>query len=219
MLVLRSFRPFAQLPGRLAKGYKVALLIWYFYISRLNLMKRTPILLLWLLILSSRLIAQSISSVNCMTTIKKFDLSKLWRATSIVIHSSDGVVDNDPFPFPEPMRYIGVNYQRFYIHYTSVKKDAFNPYRYFVKGKTRVNNHICNFSGTIIVKKVVPFKESDDPRYKEGVVICKVDFKEDSSQAQSGYIKGMLVSDWCLDKQHRLLYDAINFIADGYSNN
>ena len=63
------------------------------------------------------------------------------------------------------------------------------------------------------------FKESDDPRYKQGSVICDVNFYEDSSQASSGIIKGTLTSSFCINKKGELYYDAIMFAGDGFSNN
>jgi hypothetical protein len=163
--------------------------------------------------------AQSESSVDYTYAIKNFDFSKLWRDSSIITHSSDGVIDKEPFPFPEPLGYIGKTYQRFYIHYTSIKKDTRDPYVYWVKGKTSVTKNVCNFSGTITVTKAILYNLSDDMRYKEGEVMCKVDFREDTSQPQTGRIQGNLVSGWCLNKQSQLFYDAINFISDGYNNN
>ncbi|UEG53451.1 hypothetical protein LLH06_00470 [Mucilaginibacter daejeonensis] len=152
-----------------------------------------------------------------MASIKRYDLSKLWRADAIVTHGSDDIIETEPFP--EPLGYIGTDHQRFYIHYTSVRKDTSDPYKYLVQGKTRVKDHICNIKGTITIVKAQLFKGSDDPRYRQGEVVCKVELKEDSAQKHSGMIKGQMISNWCLDKRDNLLYDAINFVADGYCNN
>ncbi|WP_440135596.1 hypothetical protein, partial [Chitinophaga sancti] len=80
-------------------------------------------------------------------TIKDYDLTKLWRADTI---QAEG--DGDIIPFPEPLGYIGDNYQRFCIHYTSVTKSKENPYQYIVCGKTKVKENICSFTGTITVR-------------------------------------------------------------------
>ena len=157
---------------------------------------------------------QSSKSTNFYHTIKNYDLSNLWRSDHIRVEGN-----GDRIPFPEPLGYIGDNYQRFYIHYISVLKSEENPYQYRVIGKTRVKDNICRFSGTITVEKAVLYKESDDSNYKQGYVSCKVLFYEDSTQLSTGVIKGTLTSNFQLDKKGKLSYDALMFVADGYNNN
>jgi len=169
------------------------------------------LLLVCLCVINTTLIAQ-ISTNNYYSSIKSFDLSKLWLSGKIN-SISEGLIDT------EPLGFIGDNYQRFYIHYTSVIKDASNPYKYLIKGKTRVKDNICSFAGTITILKAELYKESDNPKYKEGRVICSVDFKEDSSQVDAGFIKGTLITNWCSDKQRNIIYDSINSEADGFDNN
>jgi hypothetical protein len=147
--------------------------------------------------------------------IKKHDLSKLWRESKLRMVDNDNVI----IDFPEPLGYIGDDYHRFYIHYNSVSKDLSNPYIYHVTGKTRVNNNVCSFKGTITINKALLYKLSDDKRYKQGQVFCDIIFKEDSTQKGSGVIHGKLVTDWYLDKQGRLFYDTINANADSWCNN
>jgi hypothetical protein len=158
--------------------------------------------------------AQTPKPVDYFANIKNHDLTKLWRADSI---QTEG--DRDKIAFPEPLGYIGDNFQRFYIHYISVTKSKENPYQYKVYGKTKVKDNICSFSGTITVRKAMLYKESDDPRYKQGSVICDVVFYEDSTKLSSGVIKGTLTSDFQLDKEGKLQYDALMLVADGYYNN
>jgi hypothetical protein len=158
--------------------------------------------------------AQTAKSVDCFASIKNYNLIKLWRADSI---QAEG--DGDKIPFPEPLGYIGDNCQRFYIHYITVLKSKESPYQYKVYGKTKVKDNVCSFNGTITVKKAMLYKESDDPRYKQGSVICEVIFYEDSTHASSGVIKGTLTSDFCLDKAGKLYYDALMLVADCYYNN
>ena len=158
--------------------------------------------------------AQSLKSVDYFAKIKNYDLTKLWRADSI---QTEG--DGEKIAFPEPLGYIGDNYQRFYIHYVTVTKSKSNPYQYEVYGKTKVKDNICSFSGTITIKKAMLYKESDDPRWKQGSVICDVVFYEDSTQASSGVIKGTLTTDFTIDNKGKLQYDALMLFADGYYNN
>jgi len=146
---------------------------------------------------------------------KGLDFSKLWRADKLKMIGEK----TPPIDFPEPLGYIGSDFYRFYIHYITVKKDTVNPYKYWVTGKTRVDNNICSFSGTIIINSVSFFKESNLPPFKELYLTADIYFKEDSTQKGSGFIKGKLESSWYLDKNGAILYDTINAYADGFSNN
>ena len=158
--------------------------------------------------------AQTAKSVDYFDSIKNYNLIKLWRGDNI---QAEG--NGDKIPFPEPLGYIGDNYQRFYIHFITVLKSQENPYQYKVYGKTKVKDNICDFNGTITVKKAMLYKVSDDPGYKQGSVICEVIFYEDSTHASSGVIKGTLTSNFYLDKTGKLHYDALMLVADGYYNN
>lgn len=158
--------------------------------------------------------SQKTGYTNFYTSIGKYDVSKLWCADSTLDQE-----EKKYFPFPEPLGFIGTNYQRFYIHYTSVRKSKEDPYRYIVTGKTRVRNNIIPFTGTITITEAVLSKVTDDPLYKEGSLDCTIHFYEDSTLPASGFIAGRLSTDFCLDKKGRLYYDAISIEADGYSNN
>lgn len=76
--------------------------------------------------------AQLPKSVDYFASIKNNNLSKLWRDDSIFIEGGP-----EKIKFPEPLGYIGDNYQRFYIHYTTVTKSQDNPYQYNVIGKKK----------------------------------------------------------------------------------
>ncbi len=158
-------------------------------------------------------IAQNRISADYYTKIKDFNLSKLWHADSLHMQTTGYTI-----AFPEPLGFIGDKYQRFYIHYTSVTSDSKNPYRYIVHGKTRVKNNICPFTGTITIVKAVQLK-SVEAGYKQGKVICKVDFKEDSRLAESGEIKGTLTTLFYINKKGQILYDTLDTISDSFCNN
>ena len=178
---------------------------------------RTYSLLLFCLISFTSLLAQQPPSTNYYQSIKNYNLSCLWKADSIVIE-----VGPDKSPFPEPLGFIGENYQRFYIHYTSVTRVNNSPYLYQVTGKTRVKDNICNFTGQIRILKAVLYKEpvtSEFSQFKNGSVISLITFYEDSAQSGSGVIKGKLVSNFYINKKGHLFYDALMAVADGFSNN
>jgi hypothetical protein len=152
--------------------------------------------------------------IDFFIKVKNYDLSKIWCADSIKTDELDGAVE-----FPEPLGFIGDNYQRFYIHYSSVMKSGTNPYEYYVSGKTRVKETIRKFRGVITVIEAKLYQYFDDPRYKEGYMICKCIFYEDSTLPETGCIKGTLRSDWYLDSSGHIFYDAIMIVADGFDNN
>jgi len=166
------------------------------------------------MMIKSLIVAFAFLFSDFTTAIKDYNLTKLWRADTF---QAEG--DGDIFPFPEPLGYIGENYQRFFIHYITVTKSADNPYQYIVYGKTKVKDNICSFTGTITVKKATIEKSMDSPGYREGLVTCDVLFYEDSTHAGSGIIKGQLLSGFSLDKKGKFQYDALMFMADGFANN
>lgn len=55
--------------------------------------------------------------------IARYDLVPLWIGTRLNYPDSSAQWAE----FPEPLGFIGSDYQRFYIHYTSIIKDAKNP--------------------------------------------------------------------------------------------
>ena len=142
---------------------------------------------------------------------------------SQVIHP-DSIADDmfDKFKRPEPLGFIGDNYQRFQIHFTSFQKSEKNLHEYVITGKTRVKSNICSFTGTL---KIVSAKYDNDPEmlditgFKSGIITSNIEIIEDKSQKGSGSIKGTLVTDVVFDDKRQLHYNAIMLIADGYSNN
>jgi hypothetical protein len=156
--------------------------------------------------------AQDPNTTDFYALIKNYDLSSQWKGDSIQLEG-----DGDMRKFPEPIGFIGDNYQRFYIHYVSVVKSG--DYEYRVQGKTKVKNNICSFTGTITIVKAKMYKRGDDPSYKQGFATCRINLAEDSTQASAGFIKGELTTNFYFDKKHKLHYDALMFFTDGFCNN
>lgn len=154
-------------------------------------------------------------AVNYYNYIDAYNLSHLWADDHLDIRVGDQF---ERINFPEPLGYIGGNYQRFYIQYTSVIKDPSNPYNYIVKGKTRVKDNISNFKGTITIVGAYVNPNLYLQKYNRGQVICKIELYEDAKQPESGYFKGSMVTNWYLDGED-ICYDALDAIADGFSNN
>ncbi|MEO6637750.1 MAG: hypothetical protein ABIN25_05710 [Ginsengibacter sp.] len=158
--------------------------------------------------------AQQQISTDYFAGIKKINVSKLWF-NDLTVPENDSISAT----LPEPLGFIGDNFQRFYIHFISVKKSEANPYQYIVTGKTKVKENVCNFSGTITVTKAGIYKEQIDKDFKQGFVECNIIFYEDSLQKATGLFKGKLTSKFFLDKQNVAWYDDIEVGADAYFNN
>ena len=112
--------------------------------------------------------------------------------------------------------YIG-NGQRLYIHFDTIYKDKVKTELYHVIGKSRVKNNITCFTGNIHISK---FKQLDAEyypinRYK---IIAKYEFKEDSTQYNTGAFSGRLESDFFIYKDS-VYMDEIYSGVDGYYNN
>ncbi len=164
--------------------------------------------------------AQPAGTTNFYPNIKVYDLAALWQSDKLLLLSL-----NKYEPFPQPLGIIGKNYQRFYIHYTSVIKVAGNPYQYKVQGKTRVGTQVRPFTGTIKILQAGIYNPGDaySPEtykgYKRGQMICNLTINEDHKVPGSGIITGNLTTNFCLNAKNQLLYDTLDFGIDGYGNN
>ncbi|WP_345950032.1 hypothetical protein ABDD95_00975 [Mucilaginibacter sp. PAMB04274] len=166
--------------------------------------------------------AQPAGTSNFLKEIKNYNLATLWHADRLRLISL-----KETEAFPEPLGILGKNYQRFYIHYTSVIKNVANPYQYNVQGKTRVGNQVRAFTGTITVTQAGIFKPGKNnpyapdayKGYKRGKLLCRVVLNEAGSTPTTGNINGELTTDFCINAQNQLLYDTLDFGIDGYSNN
>ena len=161
--------------------------------------------------------AQDTTTTNFFDQIKTFDLSTIWTADSIF--AEDNEDNKDKIKRMEPIGFIGDDFQRFYIHFTLVKKQKDKPNEYFVKGKTKVKSTTCDFEGTIKVTTARLYKEGDLAKYKQGFAICEVTFYEDKKQPSTGIIKGKLTTHFIIDDKQKFRYDALSFVADGFANN
>jgi len=150
-----------------------------------------------------------------LAPLKTKDLGRLWRADRLVFY---GTKNSDVFP--EPLGFIGANYQRFYLHYSSVRPDPASPYVYRVSGKTRVKANVCAFTGTITVVKAELYKapNAEYPQFREGELTCRVELAEDRRQPGSGTISGTLTTYFYLDAKGQPQYNTLE-PADGFSNN
>lgn len=161
--------------------------------------------------------AQDTTTTDFFDQIKTYDLSTVIAADSII--PEDREDGKEKFKRAEILGFIGDEYQRFFIHFISVIQNPTNPYEYLVYGKTKVKETICSFQGTITIRQSRTYISSDIPDYKQGFVTCDVILYEDKKQASTGFIKGTLRSDFVIDSKEKFRYDALYFVADGFSNN
>ncbi len=161
--------------------------------------------------------AQDTTTTNFFDQIKAYDLSTVLAADSIL--TEDREDGKEKFKRAEILGFIGDDYQRFFIHFVSVIQNPTNPYEYLVYGKTKVKETICSFQGTITIRQSRIYKSGDIPSYKQGFETCDVILYEDKKQTSTGYIKGILKSEFLIDNKGQFRYDAISFNADGFSNN
>ena len=184
----------------------------------------------WLLgVLASLLVAwqapaqTTTPSTDYYPMLKGKNLSSLWLAIRRVHPDKQmqAAIVQPNTPFADPIGFIGPGYQRFYLHYTSIRPDAANPYVYQVAGKTRVKNNVCAFTGTITVAKAQLYKapNSEYPQLREGELTCQVLLAEDRQQPGSGTIRGVLTTYFYVDKQGQPQYNLLEMFADGFSNN
>jgi len=121
--------------------------------------------------------------------------------------------------------YIGDNYQRLYINFTEIHKETSTEYS--VKGNTAVKSNLCDFNGTIIIKRLCELQhyyygvddEMKGKIKKQGFTLADILLCENNTQKGSGIFKGILLIKWYVDTNNVLLYDDIANSSDSYCNN
>lgn len=171
---------------------------------------------------------QKRSKINFLPEIKKYDISHLITLEHFFIEDSTFVVVR-----PQPLGFIGENFQRFQIRFISVIKNPSQPSEYFVYGKSKVKNNIYPFQGKITLKSSEVYDRVKFPNRtseyrflednlrapKQGVVKGKYVFYQSPNQKGAGILKGNFTSNFFLDKENILEYDGIMWNADKYQNN
>jgi hypothetical protein len=162
--------------------------------------------------LTSSLTAQV--STTDFPEIKNYDLSSVFTSDSITIEDGTRKIER-----PEFLGFFGDNYQRFYIHFISVIQNKDNPLEYFVYGKTKLKSNISDFQGTIRIQNSQTYNQGELPNFKQGYIVANYVFYEDFKQKGTGKFEGTLKSNFLIDGDGVLRYDALMLIADGFSNN
>jgi hypothetical protein len=150
--------------------------------------------------------------------ISNYNLSNIFCPDSIEDDASE------KFEMTDPLGFIDTNYQRFQVHFLSIIKSKSDPYKYNISGKTKVKENICSFTGTITVvaatiEESAFINDIGLPGYQQGYITGLVQINEDRNQAASGFIKGTLSTNFIIDTNGVMKYDAIFLVADGFYNN
>ncbi|MGM0588955.1 MAG: hypothetical protein ACQETE_11095 [Bacteroidota bacterium] len=140
------------------------------------------------------------------------DLSHLWLTEKPISY------DSTKFIRPEPVGYLGDDYQRFFIHFTSVIQDQRNKLEYFAYGKTKLKNRIKSFQGKISIDSTLYLEDPVSSNTKEGKIIGSYLFFEDPTINNAGQYEGRFKTFVSL-KSDSILYSTYLFGADGYNNN
>jgi hypothetical protein len=159
-------------------------------------------------------LSQEQNTIDFTHEIKLYDVSTLWTTEFILEGSDTSKIRKMPV-----IGFIGDNFQRFYIHFVSVIKNPENKLVYCVYGKTKVKNQVCAFQGTITITSAQIFKEGDSPDFKQGILFGKYEFFENPDSKSSGILKGNFQSNFLINKQKQIRYDALSLGADGFKNN
>lgn len=150
---------------------------------------------------------ENLNAKEGITTLQQMDLSYLLECNP-----------NDP-----PLGYIGDNYERFEIYFTSVKKVPTKTNQYFITGKTRVKQNICDFKGAITLTSARYYiHKSDYGNYPDsiqvGLLMGTYYFEEDISQPHAGKLQGFVAIRYYVDPSNKIYLDEWNASCDSYYN-
>jgi hypothetical protein len=142
---------------------------------------------------------------NVLSQFINYDFSSIWLTEN---RQQNGV--------------LGRNYQRIQFHFSTITRSLTDSSIYFVEGKSKVNNNICNFNVEIKLIKlfVMDCEEWAEFNFKCGNVFARYTFYEDSTENHSGIFTGIVESCVYVDNiKKAVLLDESFDGADGYWNN
>ena len=118
--------------------------------------------------------------------------------------------------------YIGADYHRLHLNFSSVKKGSHT--KYIVSGEYKITAEARPFSGEIQItkiKKYTNFNYGVDDFMKgkinaQGIALATYFIKGETEKFQA---KGYMLTRWYIDNDAKLLYDDISEDEDLYANN
>ena len=164
------------------------------------------------------------TTVVTMEELRNSDLSRVIMPDTVLIEpeynfeTKEYIFDGKAFKLRwfEPIGYRGREFQRFYIHYDSVR--FLGDGVYAVEGRTRYRDAIRLFSGTITLDSMRLCKKENLPSTGEFGTLCgHYQFDEDEFSG-GGVLTGKMTIDF-VKVNGRFYYDAFELgLADGYDN-
>ncbi|MGC9344740.1 MAG: hypothetical protein ACP5E3_18680, partial [Bacteroidales bacterium] len=109
-----------------------------------------------------------------LTAIENSDIGFLWAGSQ----SQDN-----------RLGFIGENFQRLQIRFLSVIQNFDNPYEYFMYGKTKVKDNICEFQGSLIIREAGVVEDEDYPDINRAYLAGDYVLFEDQSCLHSGIFR------------------------------
>lgn len=171
------------------------------------------ITLLFVLCISQLSFCQELDSIPFLKEMTTQDISSLLTTTHFNYGTSDERIEKT-----QPLGYIGENYQRFYIHFSSAIKNPANPKQYIIYGKTRVKQNICDFQGTLEIEDAKTFFDLDFKDIQQGILSGTYQFFENPKQKGTGVLKGTFTAFFYLDSSGNIQYNALYFSAGAFAN-
>lgn len=132
-------------------------------------------------------------------------------------------------PKHEVLGYIGDDYRRLKIYFTSISKRKDKQDIYDIKGTSIVGKNKFNFEGEIRVLQIREYNKMHfgcDDEFKgagfkaQGLLIGEYSLREDAKEKHSGIFEGIMTAFWYVDRFGDLNYDDIEAsYSDVYANN
>ncbi len=156
-----------------------------------------------LILISGLIFGQEYKYTDFLSEIKNNNIAELCTVKKL-FWTFEGIKDS--VDRAESIGYIGNNYQRFDIHFISVIQNPANSLEYFVYGKTKVKNNICNFQGLIEVDESKAYFDKEISKFKLGYLKGAYKFYEDPNQKDAGILNGVFKMDFYIDTNSKINY-------------
>lgn len=155
--------------------------------------------------------------------LRQKDLSMLWTGPLPEIDRED-TTTLVWFERVEPLGYIGPDFHRFRIHFSSISRSGDDPLTYRLAGATCTGDNVCRFRGELHIDSLSRRISSGEPD-EWGGIYCGWYLKghyillEEPDQSGSGIFEGTHTLGIAVDAEGNVYYDTLMLVADGYSNN
>ncbi len=116
--------------------------------------------------------------------------------------------------------FISDDYQRIRVRFLSVIQNYDNPFEYFVYGKSKVKEQVCEFQGSVYITEagVVDVDEDEYPGFTRAFVSGNYVLYEDPGCIRSGIYSGNFLNRIYFDKNGDVYYDDLNLEEKDYEN-